>query len=91
MDVDGDGSDESSPMGMCQKIMGNTRRCLSTGECRRCQYVPDTMMYEGCDLKSSTPICDATTAADPPGIQFENDDYDADLTPDCVACKKIGN
>ena len=80
----GDGSTEAD--GMCQKE-DSTRKCISTGECRACKFVTDK--YEGCDITSSLPICDANAAV--ANVQFATSDYDsASLTPACVACKKSG-
>ena len=80
----GDGSTEAD--GMCQQE-DPTRKCISTGECRACKFVTDK--YEGCDITSLTPICDANTAVS--NVQFATSDYDSTaLTPACVACKKLG-
>ena len=74
--------------------MDATRRCLSTGQCRVCQFVVESSngvmvnKYEGCGITTATPICDATTAASPTGIQYDPNDYDAALNPGCVQCKK---
>ena len=83
---------------MCQKE-DSTRKCLSTGECRTCKFVEagsDGIMvnrYEGCDIETGTPICDAdkTTST----IEFAKEDYDLmntqpDLLPMCKPCTKIG-
>ena len=93
----GDGSSEPSTA-MCQKE-DPLRKCLSTGECRSCKFVEarsDGMMvnrYEGCDIKTGAPICDADKSSD--SIQFAKADYDLDntqptLLPACAACKKMG-
>ena len=81
----GDGSTEAD--GMYQKE-DSTRKCLSSGECRPCKYITDE--YEGCDITSTTPICDANTAV--ANIQFDtSSDYvSTSLIPVCVACKKAG-
>ena len=83
--MDGDGSTETN--GMCEK-QDATRRCLSTGECRVCKLISDK--YEGCDITSTTPICDANTAV--ANVQFDtSSDYvSTSLIPACVACKKAG-
>ena len=89
----GDGYDETG--GMCQKHDSN-RRCLSTGECRRCKYVTEDSAgttvnrYEGCEgITSTSPICDAN--GDTTTIDFATANYDsATQNPSCVKCKKIG-
>ena len=68
---------------MCQKQDSN-RRCLSSGECRRCKLIGTT--YEGCNSSSTSPVCDADTDAGASGIQ--TDYTDASKTPGCVQCKK---
>ena len=81
----GDGRDEAD--GMCQKVTSNpNRRCLSTGECRRCKFIekmsggtPDNK-YEGCIISSDTPICDANASTDK--IEFDVNDYKTGTTPD---------
>ena len=79
---------------MCEK-MDATRKCLSSGECRVCKFVAVNSLgaavnkYEGCDITSSTPICDANTAV--ANVQFATNAYDGgSLTPACVQCKKMG-
>ena len=58
--VQGDGTDGH----MCQ-VEDSNRRCLSTGECRRCKFIETSLdgtasnKYEGCVITSDTPICDA--------------------------------
>ena len=80
----GDGTTE--PSGMCQK-QDPTRKCMSSGECRACKFITDK--YEGCDITSNTPICDANTAV--ANVQFATSDYVSKLlTPACVACKQAG-
>ena len=89
----GDGSPEAN--GMCQK-QDATRNCLSTGECRACQFVVTSMdgtvvnRYEGCGgITSTEPICDADSSA--ANIQFGTSEYTAALTPICSKCTKTGN
>ena len=88
---------------MCQQEDPN-RRCLSTGECRRCKFVAGTGFntYEGCVITSSTPICDADS--DTTAVEYATSDYltgtistyapeagNAHLkTPNCVECKMAG-
>ena len=87
----GDGS--SDPDGMCEKV-DPTRKCLSSGECRICKFVPTNSIgvtvnkYEGCDITSYSPICDANTAVS--GVQYSRFDYDAVLTQGCVPCTSTG-
>ena len=87
---------------MCRQEDVN-RRCLSTGECRICKFVEATALYEGCDITSTTPICDADETTTK--VNYDTDDYLAGNTsmyapeagvahletPKCVACKKAGN
>ena len=93
---------------MCQKEV-SSRRCLSTGECRRCKFVEMSLAraavnkYEGCEITSTTPICDANSAT-PDVIEYAMSDYtDGNvsvpipeagvahlLIPDCVKCKQSG-
>ena len=90
----GDGYDETG--GMCQKH-DSDRRCLSTGECRRCKYVTTDSAgttvnrYEGCEgITSTSPICDGDSSTTV--VDFAATSYDDEaLNPSCVKCKKIGN
>ena len=94
-DVLGDGYHDAN--GMCEKTAGTNRRCLSTGQCRRCQYVTmnsdgdSVNRYEGCEgITSAAPICDAGTTTTL--IDFADADYASrSLSPTCVKCKKRGN
>ena len=86
---------------MCQQEDPD-RRCLSTGECRRCKFVAGTGLYEGCEITSASPICDADS--DSAKVEYATSDYltgsestyapeagDAHLkNPNCVQCKKAG-
>ena len=81
----GDGLTEGD--GMCEQE-DSARKCLSTGECRICKFVADTSKYEGCDITSNTPICDANSLT-MDIFEFSVAD-DPTLTPGCVACKKSG-
>ena len=80
---------------MCQKHDTN-RRCLSTGECRRCKYVSTDSdgttvnRYEGCEgITSATPICDAN--GDTAIIDFATADYVSPTqNPSCAKCTKAG-
>ena len=90
---------------MCQKE-DSDRRCLSTGECRRCKYVAGTGLYEGCEITSGTPICDVDKTTDiveyavadyltgtmpNPGFYADTTGYlDHPLVPDCAKCKMKG-
>ena len=79
---------------MCEKI-DSTQKCLSTGECRVCQFVASNSLgsvnkYEGCDITSTSPVCDANTAESAAGIQYDTNDYNVTHTPGCVPCKKEG-
>ena len=74
----GDGSDETD--GMCQKEDPN-RRCLSSGECRRCKLIG--IAYEGCDSATTRPICDANANT----VEIEMDYSNPDWIPECVGCK----
>ena len=79
----GDGSTE--PNGMCQQE-DPSRKCLSTSECRACKFITDR--YEGCQITTGLPICDANKNTT--GIDYATDDYDADdLLPKCVPCKQM--
>ena len=79
----GDGSADLTN-GMCEKQDTN-RKCLSTGECRACKFISTS--YEGCDITSMTPICDANSGTST--VDFTT--YaDSSLTAECVACKKAG-
>ena len=103
----GDGTDEvdgtGNKLGMCQQEDPD-RRCLSTGECRRCKFVSGTGLnrYEGCEITSGIPICDANK--DTTAVEYDTSDYltgsestyapeagNAHLkNPNCVKCKKAG-
>ena len=80
----GDGTDEvdgsGNKVGMCQQE-DSDRRCLSTGECRRCKFVAGTGLnrYEGCVITSDAPICDANASTDE--VEFATDNYLAGTTP----------
>ena len=74
-DALGDGYYDAN--GMCEKPDGTNRRCLSTGQCRRCQFVTTNSenttvnRYEGCEGETSEePICDAV--ANTTIIEFAN-------------------
>ena len=58
-------------------------RCLSSEECRVCKKIDDN--YEGCDVTSTTPVCDSDKDA---ALISTTDD--ADKTAECVGCKKDG-
>ena len=94
-DTLGDGYYDAN--GMCEKPDDTNRRCLSTGQCRRCQFVTTNSenttvnRYEGCEGETSEePICDAV--ANTTIIDFANSDYVSRYqAPACVKCKKRGN
>ena len=103
----GDGTDEvddtGDKVGMCQQEDSH-RRCLSTGECRRCKFVAGTGLnrYEGCEITSGAPICDANN--DTTAVEYDTSAYLTGTTstyapeagnahlknPDCVKCKQAG-
>ena len=112
--VQGDGTGDETDaggnavVGMCQKE-DDKRKCLSTGECRICKFVAESLdgatpnEYEGCDITSDTPICDADSSDDkvqydPPTVYDQNarstyapEAGDAnELTPACVECRQKG-
>ena len=50
---------------------------------------PAVNKYEGCDIKTGTPICNADMTSTT--VKFATDDYDSDsVVPNCVPCKKLG-
>ena len=68
-------------IGKCPTIPSNLK-CLSTGECNICKDISGR--HEGCDVTSTTPVCDADSATD--GIQ---DIADGKIAQ-CTACMKDG-
>ena len=57
-------------------------KCLSTGECNVCKLINGN--YEGCDVTSSTPVCDADASTS------AIDDSAVNTLSVCVGCKKDG-
>ena len=50
---------------------------------------PAVSKYEGCDINTTTPICNADMYSS--DVKFAMDDYEPDnLIPKCVPCKKVG-
>ena len=57
-------------------------KCLSTGYCNVCGNINN--VAEGCDILSSTPVCDADSSTG------SIEDSAAQKVAQCVACKKDG-
>ena len=73
----GDGTD----LGFCPSSPANLR-CLSSEECRVCKLIGSN--YEGCDVTSTTPVCDP----DKDTAQIQTDFSTTTTTAECVGCKK---
>ena len=59
-----------------------TYKCLSTGECKECKLISG--FAEGCDIHSSTPVCDADSTS------LAIEDSAIEKVSHCVGCKKSG-
>ena len=59
-----------------------SNKCLSSGACNLCGLISGKA--EGCDITSTTPVCDADTTTS--GTQ----DSAAGKIAQCVACTKSG-
>ena len=68
-------------IGKCPSGYSNYR-CLSTGYCNICGNINN--VAEGCDVLSSTPVCDADSSTG------SIEDSAAQKVAQCVACKKDG-
>ena len=79
--IDGITEGDGSEIGKCPSSY-SSYRCLSTGECNVCGLVSG--VAEGCDIHSSTPVCDADSTT--VGIQ----DSATGKVSQCVACTKSG-
>ena len=73
----GDGSSQ----GTCPDNPSDMK-CFSTGECNICTIISGN--HEGCDITSSTPVCDADSTVS--GFQ----DSAVCKVAECAACKKSG-
>ena len=60
----------------------STYKCLSTGACNVCGLING--YAEGCDIQSSTPVCDADSTT--PGTQYSA----TGTLAQCVGCKMSG-
>ena len=63
-----------------------SRNCLSNGYCNTCGLISGKA--EGCDITSTTPVCDADSVA--PGTQLLTFSAAGLTVGQCVACKKDG-
>ena len=72
---------DGTTIGKCPSAY-STYRCLSTGECKECKLISG--LAEGCDIHSSTPVCDADSTS--PAIE----DSAIEKISHCVGCKKSG-
>ena len=72
---------DGTSMGKCPSHYSNYR-CLSTGGCNVCGLINGNS--EGCDIESSTPICDADASTN--GIQ----DSATAKVAQCSACTNTG-
>ena len=79
--LDGTSTGNGESKGMCS-TSSNNYKCLSTGYCNVCGNVND--VAEGCDILSSTPVCDADSST-----TYIEDSTEATVAQ-CVACKKDG-
>ena len=79
--IDGTTAGDGTELGKCPSSNSNYR-CLSTGACNVCGLISGTA--EGCELLSSTPVCDADSTTS--GIQ----DTASNKVAVGVGCKKSG-
>ena len=78
---DGTTAGDGTELGKCPSSNSNYK-CLSTGACNVCGLISN--VAEGCDVLSTTPVCDADSTTS--GIQ----DSATNKVAACVACKKSG-
>ena len=57
---------------------------MSSEECRVCKLIGNN--YEGCDVTTTTPVCDG----DKDDTTAVTKTYESDKTAKCVGCKKDG-
>ena len=79
--LDGTSTGNGESKGMCSTSSYNYK-CLSTGYCNVCGNINN--VAEGCDILSSTPVCDADSST-----TYIEDSTEATVAQ-CVACKKDG-
>ena len=79
--IDGTSAGDGTTIGKCPSGH-SSYKCLSSGACNVCGLISGNA--EGCDITSSTPVCDADSTTS--GIQ----DSASGKVAQCVACKKSG-
>jgi hypothetical protein len=80
--TDGITPGDGTAIGKCPSSY-NEYKCLSTGECNVCG-LNVSGFAEGCDIHSSTPVCDADSETS------EIEDTAIGKVAQCVACTKSG-
>ena len=72
---------DGTTMGKCPSSHTGYK-CLSTGHCNVCGLINN--LAEGCDILSSTPVCDADSNTS------DIEDSAVGKVAQCVGCKKDG-